>query len=65
MDVSLDFNAFPGRIMQLLMKGKYSKSLDNLAEELKHYAETGEAHPRKVTTMERALAQGKVVAEGA
>ncbi|MEM6436919.1 MAG: SRPBCC family protein [Cyanobacteria bacterium P01_D01_bin.115] len=43
-----------GRIMQCPMKLQMGKVLSNAQEELKHYIETGQPHPRKRKKMKRA-----------
>ncbi|WP_374957560.1 SRPBCC family protein [Gilvibacter sp.] len=46
---------FMGLTMKWMMRKQLTKVLQNKAEELKHFVETGEAHPRKVEIMEKTL----------
>ena len=55
--VTMELNAFPGRLMQPLMRRRLAKTLDQILEELKHFMETGSIHPRKVQAQERVAAR--------
>ncbi len=46
MHMIMDLNLLPGKLMQPVMKRQMNSLVDNLLEELKHYAETGTIHPR-------------------
>lgn len=54
MKIDLDLNAFPGALMAPVMRSQLSKTSNVILEELKHYAETGTIHPRKVKALKTA-----------
>ncbi len=46
MHMVMDLNLFPGKLMQSVMRRQMNNLVDDLLEELKFYAETGEVHAR-------------------
>ena len=58
-DVTMDFNTFPGRLLQPLMRGRLERNIDNLLEELQHFAETDTAHPRKAEAQKKVAAKSQ------
>ncbi|MEM7348638.1 MAG: SRPBCC family protein [Chloroflexota bacterium] len=56
---SADMTLMPviGTLMGIPMKSQMTKLLKNAVEELKHYAETGEIHPRKKALIEKEMGQ--------
>ena len=58
-DMKLDIELMPviGTLMQPMMKLQLSKVLREATEELKHFVETGEPHPRKVAAMKKLQAK--------
>ena len=54
MKIELDLNAFPGALMAPVMRSQLGKTSNIILEELKHYAETGEIHPRKLKALIKA-----------
>ena len=57
MRVTMIVKGILGTIMQGPMKSQMGKVLGNAQEELKHYIETGKAHPRKQKKMRRTLTE--------
>ncbi len=55
----MDFNTFPGRLLELLMRGRFEKQIDKLLEELQHFAETDTARPRKVEALAQVAAKSR------
>lgn len=54
MRIQVDLNAFPGALMAPLMRAQMGRVGKITLEELKHYAETGQLHPRKVRALKKA-----------
>jgi len=52
MSADLHLNMFPGVLMHLPMTLQGQRALQNNLEELKHYIETGQPHPRKLEAMQ-------------
>lgn len=54
---SADMELLPviGSLMAIPLKYQMTKLLQNAVEELKHYAETGEIHPRKQALLEKEM----------
>ena len=48
MHMKMDLNLFPGKLMQPMMRRQMNNIVDDLLEELQHYAETGNIHPRVI-----------------
>lgn len=60
-EVTLEFNAFPGSLLGPLMRGRYQMKIEQLLEELQHFAEHGAPHPRKVAALaKRSARTGRV-----
>ena len=53
MVLDMEMAAIPGLLMGWMIKPKMSKDMDGLMDDLKHYAETGTPHPKKVKSLEK------------
>lgn len=56
MSTENEFNLFPGVLMRLPMRLQMPRLLDLNLEEIKHWIETGQPHPRKVKAMQKQTA---------
>jgi len=54
MSADMELNLFPGLLMQIPMRLQMPRLLDMNLEEIKHWIETGQPHPRKVKAMNKA-----------
>ncbi len=53
MNLRMEMSALPGFFMGWMIKSKMAKDLEGLMEDLKHYAETGSPHPKKLKSLEK------------
>ncbi len=53
MSLSMEISALPGLLMGWIIKFNMGKDLDGLMEDLKHYAENGIPHPKKLKSLEK------------
>lgn len=53
MKTAMNVKGFLGTIMQGPMKSQIGKLLGNVQEELKHFVETGQPHPRKLKKLQK------------
>ncbi|MEM7109667.1 MAG: SRPBCC family protein [Bacteroidota bacterium] len=53
MRLNMEIAALPGFFMGWMLRSKMNKDLDGLMEDLKHYAEKGVPHPKKLRSLEK------------
>lgn len=53
MSLRMEMSALPGFFMGWMIKSKMGKDIGGLMEDLKHYAEKGVPHPKKIKSLEK------------